>query len=84
MGGGTLPNASSSDDDAEVDGPSRRPPPKPPSEWVWPREGDPIEVEVEEESGATTWEKAVVSAVLVDGWFQAHITTSGDAVGWAS
>ena len=41
-------------------------------------------VEVEEESGATTWEKAVVSAVLVDGWFQAHITTSGDAVGWAS
>lgn len=47
----------------------------PPDNWEFPTEGSTIEVEVENASGGTAWEKATVIAVLVDGTFQAQIKT---------
>jgi hypothetical protein len=47
----------------------------PPDTWEFPTEGCAIEVEVENASGGTAWEKATVIAVLVDGTFQAQIKT---------
>ena len=47
----------------------------PPDAWEFPTEGGAIEVEVDSGSGSTTWEKATVIAVLVDGTFQAQIKT---------
>ena len=47
----------------------------PPDTWEFPTEGGAIEVEVDSGSGSTTWEKATVIAVLVDGTFQARIKT---------
>ena len=47
----------------------------PPDTWEFPTEGSAIEVEVENASGGTAWEKATVIAVLVDGTFQAQIKT---------
>ena len=61
---------------------ARLAPPPPPAGWVWPREGEVIEVEVDEEGIPITWHKAKVIAVLIDGWFSAHITTPQDAIGW--
>ena len=62
--------------------PGRLAPPPPPAGWVWPHEGEVIEVEVDEEGIPITWHKAKVIAVLIDGWFSAHITTPQDAIGW--
>ena len=53
--------------------------PKPPAEWDWPADGDAIEVEVADDFGVTKWEKAKVTAVLTDGYFQAKITTKTDS-----
>jgi hypothetical protein len=50
----------------------------PPDTWEFPTEGGAIEVEVDSGSGSTTWEKATVIAVLVDGTFQARIKTKDD------
>ena len=61
---------------------ARLAPPPPPAGWVWPREGEVIEVEVDEEGIPITWHKAKVITVLIDGWFSAHITTPQDAIGW--
>ena len=47
----------------------------PPDSWEFPTEGGAIEVEVDSGSGGTTWEKATVISVLVDGTFQARIKT---------
>ena len=47
----------------------------PPDGWEFPKEGDTVEVEVESGSGGTTWERATVISVLVDGAFQARIKT---------
>ena len=47
----------------------------PPDTWEFPTEGSAIEVEVDTGSGSTTWEKATVLAVLIDGTFQARIKT---------
>ena len=58
------------------DGPRQSPPP-PPEDWVWPREGEKIEVEVEGEEGQPVWSPATITAVLVDGWFQADIAVPG-------
>ena len=42
-------------------------------------DGDAIEVEVKDEFGVTSWQKAKVMAVLIDGYFQAKITTKNDS-----
>ena len=47
-------------------------PPPPPTGWVWPQEGEMIEVEVEGEDGSS-WREARVASVLVDSWFQAQV-----------
>ena len=53
--------------------------PLPPADWVWLHDGDSIEVEVmNEESSAPLWHPATVTAVLVDGWFQARIAMPSD------
>ena len=46
--------------------------PPPPPEYVWPEEGEAIEVEAAED-GVTAWIASVVTQVLEDGWFQARI-----------
>ena len=54
------------------DGPARKLPPPPPT-WVWPREGDEMQVEVEDDDGTKKWHPATVTAVLVDSWVQMEI-----------
>ena len=60
-------------------GPSR----PPPSDWLWPFETQPIQVEVEFE-GAARWVPATVISVHTDSTFSAEITTpDGDSwVDW--
>ena len=87
----SAPNDGSSEQDdplvlAEEGGPSGRAP-TPPPDWVWPREGDRIEVEVEaaadaETDGASKWCPAVVRSVLVDGWFCAEIRLADGSDQW--
>ena len=50
----------------------------PPADWEPPSEGDTIEVEIADDAGATSWIKAKVTAVQVDGSFSAKITTHDD------
>ena len=57
------------------------PPPPPPTSWRWPREGDRIEIEVEEKEG-TLWRVATVVAVLIDGWFSARMDHDDEWVDW--
>ena len=66
---GAGANADATAANADADATVKSSPPPPP-DWHWPKEGDIIEVEVQEASGATCWRKARVSAVLVDGLFQ--------------
>ena len=54
------------------------PPPAPPPEWRWPRDGEKLEVEVEADDGVARWVPAVVLQLLVDGSFQACIQVPGD------
>eukprot|EP00965_Chrysotila_dentata_P018195 605409-Pleurochrysis_carterae.AAC.1 len=56
---------------------SRGPPP--PDDWSWPEEGDIVEVEIADEFGVASWQKACITVVLVDGWFSAKITTRNDS-----
>ena len=64
------------------DGPARKLPPPPPT-WVWPREGDEMQVEVEDDDGTKKWHPATVTAVLVDSWLQMEIRVPGDSwVDW--
>ena len=57
------------------------PPPPPPVGWKWPRDGDCVEIEVEEEEG-TVWKPAAVVAVLTDGWFSARMLHDDEWVDW--
>ena len=60
-------------------------PPPPPADWKWPKEGEEIEVEIEVEgrvSVCSAWKKAIVTAVLVDGWFQAQLLHDADWLDW--
>ena len=60
-------------------------PPPPPEYWKWPREGEKIEVEIEVEgrgAAGSAWKKAVVTTVLVDGWFQAQLLHDADWLDW--
>ena len=57
------------------------PPPPPPVGWKWPRDGDCVEIEVEEEEG-TVWKPATVVAVLTDGWFSARMLHDDEWVDW--
>lgn len=65
------------DDETEEEAP----PPLPPGGWRWPREGDRIEIEAEEEEG-TVWWPAAVTSVLVDGWFSAQMLHDDEWVDW--
>lgn len=57
-------------------------PPPPPIGWQWPKEGERLEVEVEAD-GIALWCRAVVTAVLVDGWFSCRISDRrGDGLDW--
>ena len=52
----------------------RQSPPPPPPTWVWPYEGEEVEVEVQlADDEPAVWVAGVVSAVLVDSWFQVDI-----------
>ena len=53
-------------------GPGHVDAPPPPPEWVWPRDGEALEVETAD-GDVTAWQPAEVVAVLQDGWFQARI-----------
>ena len=66
-----------------VGAPGSAPPPPPPT-WLWPRENERIEVEVagEDEGSASTWMKATVTAVLIDGWFSARMEHDLEWVDW--
>ena len=64
-------------------GPSQ-PPPLPPAGWIWPEEGESIEVLIADPDGsggsaAERWVAGVVRAVLVDSWFCIRIVTKDDA-----
>ena len=50
----------------------------PPTDWAPPSEGDTIEVEIADGTGATSWVKAKVTTVQADGSFTAKITTHDD------
>ena len=63
------------------DGPSA-PPPPPPDNWKWPRESEKIEIEVDEGDGATEWMPAIVTAVLIDGWFRARMLHDEEWEDW--
>jgi hypothetical protein len=66
-----------------TDGPRQSPPP-PPAGWVWPFEGEVIEVEVEvDEEAGPVWAGATVSAVLIDGWFMADIVMPDGSDRWS-
>ena len=54
------------------------PAPVPPSSWVWPHDGELLEVEVEGDDGVNHWVPAEVLQVLVDGQFQALVQVPGD------
>ena len=60
-------------------------PPPPPAGWRWPREGDRVEIEVEEE-GATLWRAATVVSVISTGpeagWFSARMLHDDEWVDW--
>ena len=73
--------AAANERDLSVDdgGPAHSPPP-PPAKWLWPREGDTIEVDVEDMG----WVSARVTAVLVDSWFMAEIAHGEDSWSGAS
>ena len=45
----------------------------PPAHWVWPYEGERLEVEAEVAEGVNKWVTAQVVVVLTDGLFQARI-----------
>ena len=60
---------------APVDEGPRQSPPPPPPDWVWPHEGEKIEVEIE----GVGWVSATVAAVLTDSWFSADIAMADDA-----
>ena len=68
---------------AVVGAPGSAPPPPPPT-WTWPRENERIEVEVagEDEGSASTWMRATVTAVLIDGWFSARMDHDLEWVDW--
>ena len=52
--------------------------PPPPEGWVWPYEGERIEVEVQASDDAPpVWVASEVLMVLVDGQFQARIALPG-------
>ena len=60
--------------------PSARPPP---AEWLWPREGDWIEVEVAvKEESPPKWVAAQVVVMLIDGMFQAQIVLPDGTDEW--
>ena len=46
--------------------------------WVWPYDGEQIEVEAEETNGSICWVPAVVLQVLIDGSFQALVHSMND------
>ena len=60
--------------------PPARPPP--PAEWLWPREGDWIQVEVAIKESPPTWVAAQVVVMLVDGMFQAQIVLPDGTDEW--
>ena len=68
--------------------PSPQPPqpparPPPPAEWLWPREGDWIQVEVAiKKESPPTWVAAQVVVMLVDGMFQAQIVLPDGTDEW--
>ena len=67
--------------------PSPQPPqpparPPPPAEWLWPREGDWIQVEVAIKESPPTWVAAQVVVMLVDGMFQAQIVLPDGTDEW--
>ena len=78
------PNASASQDEPPPQLPPLLPPP-PPAGWRWPREGDCVEIEVEEE-GATLWRPATVVSVTSigseSGWFSARMLHDDEWVDW--
>ena len=78
------PNASASQDEPPPQLPPLLPPP-PPAGWRWPREGDRVEIEVEEE-GATLWRAATVVSVISTGpeagWFSARMLHDDERVDW--
>jgi len=80
---GKNPNASASQD--EPPPPLLPQPPPPPAGWRWPREGDRVEIEVEEE-GATLWRPATVVSVISSGpetgWFSARMLHDNEWVDW--
>jgi len=56
-----------------------------PAEWVWPLEGDVVEVEVVHDQlndGSATWIPAEVLQVLIDGQFQARIVLPDGSDQW--
>ena len=65
---------------AEPQPPAR---PRPPAGWVWPREGDWIEVEVAvKEESPPSWIASQVVVMLVDGMFQARIVLPDGSDEW--
>ena len=65
---------------AEPQPPAR---PRPPAGWVWPREGDWVEVEVAvKEESPPSWIASQVVVMLVDGMFQARIVLPDGSDEW--
>jgi hypothetical protein len=65
---------------AEPQPPAR---PRPPAGWVWPREGDWVEVEVAVKEGSPpSWIASQVVVMLVDGMFQARIVLPDGSDEW--
>ena len=57
--------------------------PRPPAGWVWPREGEWIEVEVAvKEESPPSWIPSQVVVMLVDGMFQARIVLPDGSDEW--
>ena len=83
---GKNANASASQDEPPPPLPPLPPllPPPPPPGWRWPREGDRVEIEVEE--GATLWRPATVVSVISSGpetgWFSARMLHDDEWVDW--
>ena len=67
-----LPATAAAAPAPELAGPGIVVAPPPPPAWVWPRDGEALEVETTE-GDVTAWQPAEVVAVLQDGWFQARI-----------
>jgi hypothetical protein len=78
--GETMGSTAKKQKAAEPQPPAR---PRPPAGWVWPREGDWVEVEVAvKEESPPSWIASQVVVMLVDGMFQARIVLPDGSDEW--